>query len=493
MTSHLHVDPYLLGGAVLLAIGVMLGGLARRLRVPGLLLFLGLGMLVGDDGLALVRFDDAELAQTIAVIALVVILFEGGLAAPRRDLRRILAPAALLATVGVVVTASVVALGAAWVFDLSGTTVWLMGAVVASTDAAATFSVLRGVPLPRRLGALLEVESGANDPMAALLTVGILESWRGDVSAADIVVFGLRQIGGGLAVGIVVGALGVWLLRAIRLPSASAVAVLATTFAGIAYGAAAVLGASGFLAVYIAGVAVGGRMPRHQVTIRSFDEGLANIAQIVLFFLLGLLVFPSDLRGVAGSSLLVAAVLVLVARPLAVAVCLPWFGFRRRELVLASWAGLRGAVPIVLATFPLTAGYPDGSQIFDVVFFVVLVSTAVQGITVAPLAHRLGLASDPEASGALAEIVPVETLAADVVQLELTTVSSLVGHTLAERPPPSGARVAVLVRAATSLVPDGDTRLEPGDVLVLAVPPGGSTDDLLGWASAPEHLDPAPK
>ena len=492
MTSHLHVDPYLLGGAVLLAIGIVLGGLARRLRVPGLLLFLGLGMLVGDDGLALVRFDDAQLAQTVAVIALVVILFEGGLAAPRSDLRRVLAPAALLATVGVVVTASVVALSAAWLFHLPGTTVWLMGAVVASTDAAATFSVLRGLPLPRRLGALLEVESGANDPMAALLTVGILEAWQGNASVANVVVFGVRQVGGGLLAGVVVGVLGVRLLRAIRLPSASAVAVLATALAGVAYGLAAVVGASGFLAVYVAGVIVGGRLPRHQVTIRSFDEGLAHIAQIVLFFLLGLLVFPSDLPGVAGRGLLVAAVLVFVARPLAVAVCLPWFGFRRRELVLAAWAGLRGAVPIVLATFPLTEGYPQGDQIFDVVFFVVLVSTALQGITVAPLAQRLHLSSEPEATGALAEIVPVETLAADVVQLELTSCSGLIGHTLAERPPPEGARVAVLVRGKESLVPDGETPLHVGDVLVLAVPPGGSTEDLVTWASAPDRLDPMP-
>jgi cell volume regulation protein A len=485
MTSHLHVDPYLLGGAMLLAVGVVLGGLARRVRVPGLLLFLGLGMLVGDDGLALVRFDDAQLAQSVAVIALVVILFEGGLAAPRRDLRRVLAPSSLLATAGVVITASVVALAAAWLFDLPGTTVWLMGAVVASTDAAATFSVLRGLPLPRRLAALLEVESGANDPMAALLTVGLLEAWQGNATAANIVVFGVRQIAGGLAVGLVVGIAGVAVLRGIRLPAASAVAVLATAFAGIAYGVAAGLGASGFLAVYVAGVVVGGRVPRHQVTIRSFDEGLAHIAQIVLFFLLGLLVFPSDLPDVAGRGLLLAAVLVLVARPLAVGLCLPWFGFRRRELVLASWAGLRGAVPIVLATFPLTKGYPDGSLIFDVVFFVVLVSTAVQGITVAPLAERLHLGAEPEAVGALAEIVPLETLAADVVQLELTSRSTLVGHTLAEVPPPGAARVAVLVRAGTALVPDGDTRLHAGDVLVVAVPPSGSTDALVAWASTP--------
>jgi cell volume regulation protein A len=394
MASHLTVDPFLLGGAIILAVGVVLGGLARRVRVPSLLLFLGLGMLVGDDGLALVRFDDAELAQTVAVIALVVILFEGGLAAPRRDLRRVLAPSALLATVGVVVTASVVALSAAWVFDLPATTLWLMGAVVASTDAAATFSVLRGLPLPRRLGALLEVESGVNDPMAALLTIGLLDTWRGSPGVADIVLFGVRQIAGGLAAGLVVAMLGVWLLGRARLPSASAAAVLATAFAGMAYGAAAGLGASGFLAVYVAGVVMGGRLPRDQEMIRSFDESLAHIAEIVLFFLLGLLVFPSDLADVAGRGLLVAAVLVLVARPLAVALCLPWFGYRRRELVLASWAGLRGAVPIVLATFPLTESYPDGSLIFDVVFFVVLVSTAVQGITIAPLAARLNLARD---------------------------------------------------------------------------------------------------
>lgn len=491
MSAGLAADAMVLAGAALLVAGVACAGLADRLRVPGLLLFLGLGMAVGDDGLAWIRFDDAELAQSVGVVALVVILFEGGLSTPLGDLGRVIKPGLVLATVGVVVTAAVVAAGALAVLDVSTTTALLVGAVVSSTDAAAVFSILRRAPAPRRITALLEAESGGNDPVAVLLTVGVLEAWRGDVAAVDWLVFGVRQLAGGLVVGVVVGWAGSWILARLRLESAALYPVLGFGLAGLAYGASAVAGASGFVAVYAAGLLVGARAPRHRRSIRRFHEGLATTAQISLFLLLGLLVFPSRLPDVALPALSVAAVLVLVARPLAVAACLPWFGFGARELAFAAWAGLRGAVPIVLATFPLTAGYPDGEVVFDVAFFVVLISAAAQGLTVAPLARRLGLPAD-EAGGAQAVVdaMPLHASGAEVVELEVPLTAAVVGRCLREVPLPFGARVVVVVRGGDVVVPGGDTRLEPGDQLLVVAPRHEElADALVAWAGG--HRTPA--
>lgn len=392
MNGGFSVDiPILLGG-VLLAVGVVATGAAARYRVPALLLFLGLGMLVADDGLALVRFDDYRLAQNMAVVALAVILFEGGLATDSAAVRSAAVPAAVLATVGVAITGGVVALIASLVFDLSATTALLLGAVVASTDAAAVFSALRAERMPSRVRALLQLESGGNDPVAVLLTVGVVEAWRTSPSAGDWVLFGVRQIAGGMAVGIVVGSIAVWLLRRTTLTERTSSGVLSLGVGGVAYGAAAVMGGSGFLAVYLAGLMLA-RQPKVVQGVRGFHEGLAAVAQAMLFLLLGLLVFPSQLWDVTPEALVVTATLVFVARPLAVSLCLRLFGFRKNELVLVAWAGLRGAVPVVLATIPLTAGHPDGQLVFDAAFVTVVISVAVQAPTVSLLTRRLGFAA----------------------------------------------------------------------------------------------------
>ena len=392
MNGGFSVDiPILLGG-VLLAVGVVATGAAARYRVPALLLFLGLGMLVADDGLALVRFDDYRLAQNMAVVALAVILFEGGLATDSAAVRSAAVPTAVLATVGVAITGGVVALIASLVFDLSATTALLLGAVVASTDAAAVFSALRAERMPSRVRALLQLESGGNDPVAVLLTVGVVEAWRTSPSAGDWVLFGVRQIAGGMAVGIVVGSIAVWLLRRTTLTERTSSGVLSLGVGGVAYGAAAVMGGSGFLAVYLSGLMLA-RQPKVVQGVRGFHEGLAAVAQAMLFLLLGLLVFPSQLWDVTPEALVVTATLVFVARPLAVSLCLPLFGFRKNELVLVAWAGLRGAVPVVLATIPLTAGHPDGQLVFDAAFVTVVISVAVQAPTVSLLTRRLGFAA----------------------------------------------------------------------------------------------------
>lgn len=480
MHSSFPVDAGILLGAALVIIGVVVSGVADRYRFPGLVLFLLLGMAVADDGLAIVHFGDARLAQNVAIVALVVILFEGGLATAPEAIRRAGAPAAVLATVGVIVTAAIAAGGAALAFDLPASSSLLIGAVVASTDAAAVFSALRGETMPARVRDLLQMESGLNDPIAVMLTIGMVEVWRGDPGPGDWVTFGLLHLLGGLVVGIAIGLLARLALRQLHLPSASSYPVLALAIAGLSYGVATELGSSGFLAVYLTGLVLG-RKRRLVRSLLHFHEGLAAAAEAVLFLMLGLLVFPSRLLDVIGPSLVVAGVLMFVARPIAVALCLPWFRFNRRELALVSWAGLRGAVPIVLATIPLTAGHPDGSLVFDVVFVTVLASLVIQASTVGLLVKRLGFAED--VSGAHAEIAVLDTLVADLIELRLTARSPLIGSHLRDPEFPNGARVALVVRGNKTFVPDGDMELTAGDVLLLAVAPNTAPDTLIAWAT----------
>ena len=484
MGAELAADPLLLGGAGLLVAGVICAGFAERLRAPGLLLFLGLGMVIGDDGLGLINLSDAQFAQTIGVVALVLILYEGGLVSSPSALRPVVGRALVLATVGVGVTAAVVALAASLVLDTSRTTALLIGAVVASTDAAAVFAVLRSAPLPRRLTSLLEAESGSNDPMAILLTVGLLAVAEGPVAPAEWVTFGLRQLVGGALVGLAVGWLGALALTGSRLGSAGLYSVLALGIAGSAYGSAAAIGTSGFLAVYVAGVVVAARAPGQRRALRAFHEGLAATAQISLFLLLGLLVFPSRLPAVALEAGVIALVLVLVARPLAVFLCLVPFRMSFREMAFAGWAGLRGAVPIVLATFPLTAAYDDGALIFDVVFFVVLVSAVVQGFTITPVATRLGLRAEPDPLADVTRIIPLDAAGVDVVELEIPVGAAVVGGTLSRFPLPGDARVTAVVRASHVVVPTGGTVLTAGDLLMIVSGSGRDLDeDLRTWLS----------
>lgn len=467
MELELQVDQLLLAGAALLVVGVIGAGIAERLRFPGLILFLVVGMAVGDDGLNWISLSDAELAQSLAVGALVVILYEGGLGSAFRDVRPVAIPAVALATLGVAVTGGVAAGAAAVFLEVEATTALLIGAIVASTDAAAVFSVLRNVGLPRRLNHLLEAESGANDPMAVLLTVGMLATWEGDVTAAEWIVFGLRQLVGGAAVGIAIGWCGAVLLTRAHLTSTSLYPVLGLGLGGLAYGAASTMHVSGFLAVYLTGMAVAARAPARRRAVLTFHQGLASTAQIGLFLLLGLLVFPSRLDAEAAGAFGVALVLVFVARPLAVVVSVGWMRFGWKDLTLISWAGLRGAVPIVLATFPLVSGYPDGQLIFDVVFFVVVVSVLLQGLTVAGLARRLGMMAEPDVVASMAETLPIDAPGVEVLEIEVGSACAAVGRRLTDAPPPYDARVAVILRGDDVIVPNGASTLEPGDRIVL--------------------------
>ncbi|HLY55376.1 MAG TPA: potassium/proton antiporter [Stellaceae bacterium] len=382
----------LLGGA--LGLASLFAGLASaRFGVPSLLVFVGLGMLAGEDGPGGIDFNDFESAYLIGSIALVVILFEGGIKTDREKLRTALWPALALGTIGVVITAAIA--GAAGV--LFAVAPWresmLVGAAVAPTDAAAVAALLRRTPLavPKRLLAVLEVESGLNDPVSVLMTVMLVEALVAPegLSVAKAALTLLEEVGGGVALGIGSGAAMVWLLRRLS-AEIPLFPVLALTAALAVFGLAQVLGASGFLAVFLMGVAVGTSSAEAAHAIERFFEALASLAEIALFLILGLLVTPHDLVPVALPSLAMAAALILVARPVATALCLLPFRFGVRETAFASWVGLRGAVPIYLTMIPVIEGAESGEALFGIAFVIVLTSLLVQGGSIGTAARLLG-------------------------------------------------------------------------------------------------------
>lgn len=467
LSAALAVDrPIQLAAAVLLA-GLVAAALSQRTPVPGPLLFLGAGVLLGPGLLGVLSLDDPGLAQGIGVAALVVILFDGGLGTTRRELRQAGAPGVALATVGVGVTAGVTALGAVWLLGVEARTAWLLGAIVASTDAAAVFSLLRSVRVPGRLGALLRVESGGNDPVAVLLTVGLLAAWDAPATATAWLGFGALQVLGGLAMGVVVGRVGAELLRRIEFGTGGLYPVLALAIALAAYGAAVAVGGSGFLATFVAGVVVSDNATRRRTTVRAFVDVLSSGVEVVLFLLLGVLVDPLELLAVAPQALAVTAVLLLVARPLACLLSLSWFRVPVREQTAVAWLGLRGAAPIVLATFALTADVPGAGLLFDVVFFAVLASVLLQGVTAPALLRRLALDDGPPAYADQPEVVPLDDVDLDVVELAVPAASPLLLGPLSAHPPPDDILVTGVDRAGRVLLPRGGTRLQAGDRLVV--------------------------
>src|SRR4051812_34042220 len=376
MVEVVHDGERILIVGALLSAGLLASLLASRVRVPGLVLFLGVGMAVGSDGAGWIDFNDYAVARTVGIVALTLILFEGGLAAGFPEIRPVLGPALTLAIVGTVVTAAITGLAAAWLFDFSTTEGLLVGAIVAGTDGAAIFALLRGSTLRRRLARTLEGESGMNDPIAVLLVLGFIQKlMHPDYGIADFLWLFVRQITIGAAVGLAVGYLFTFALREARLATAGLYPVATLASVALAFGAADTIHGSGFLAVYITGLMLGSAAIPAKQTIATFHEGMAWVAQLSMFLVLGLLVFPSDLGGVAVEGTVLAVVLVFVARPLAVIASATPFGFTPREQVVLGWAGLRGAVPVVLATFPVLDGIPRSHEFFNIVFFVVLLST----------------------------------------------------------------------------------------------------------------------
>jgi potassium/hydrogen antiporter len=460
----------LVAGA-LLAAGIAASLLAQRIRLPGLLLFLGLGMVIGSDGLDLIDFNDYELARRIGIVALALILFEGGLLAGFAEIRPVLRPALLLAGLGTLLTAVITGWAAVWLFDLDALHGLLLGSIVAATDGAAIFALLRGSTLRRKLARTLEGEAGFNDPVAVLLVIGFID-WieKPDYGVADMAVLFAEEIAVGAAFGITIGWLAVKGLQRTRLESAGLYPVASLATAAIAFGAADALHGSGFLAVYLAGLVLGSARIPAKRTVTVFHQGLAWVAQISMFLALGLLVFPSDLGNVAVRGTALALVLVFVARPLAVLVTIAFDRFTMAERVVLGWAGLRGAVPVVLATFPVLDHIGGSGTFFNIVFFAVVISTLLQGTTFEPLAKRLGVTtSEPALPVPLTETGTIRRLGAEVLEFPVRADFALVGHRVRDLGLPRDALLSVIVRGEEAVLPRGSTRIEADDRLHVVV------------------------
>ncbi|MFB9378535.1 potassium/proton antiporter [Kineococcus gynurae] len=452
-------------GVLLLA--VLAVRLSVRTGLPSLLLYLGLGLLLGQDGLG-VGFDDAQVVQTLGYAALVLILAEGGLTTRWQTIRPAFGPAAVLATLGTVVSIAVTGYAAHWLLGVDWVVAMLIGAVVSSTDAAAVFSVLRQVPLPRRLAGMLEAESGLNDAPVVIAVLALTEVAAGESSHPwwFYALEAVAELAGGTVVGVGVGFAGVFLLRRSALPSSGLYPVAVLALAVGAFAVADVAHASGFIATYLCGLVLGNaRLPHRQAT-RGFAEAFGWLAQIGLFVMLGLLADPSRLPAALGDALLVGLALTLLARPLSVLLSLTPFRLPGRDLAFLSWAGLRGAVPVVLATVPVVAGVPNSQRLFDVVLVLVVVFTLVQAPVLPWLARRLGLALD-ETRDLDVEVSPLGTLSADVLRVRVVPGSRLAGVEIFELRLPRGSNVTLVARDGGTFVPQQRTVLRAADEILV--------------------------
>jgi potassium/hydrogen antiporter len=465
----------LLTCGLLLAISVLFSRASQRFGVPIALLFLGVGMLAGSEGLGGIEFNNYRFAFRIGVLALALILFDGGLNTPLNAVRRAAGPAGVLATVGVAGTATLLAVGAHFL-GVGWREALLLGAVVSSTDAAAVFAVLRGsgLQLKRRVGVTLEVESGINDPMAVILTTVLTQNLLtpGSTMSWWIPVEVTVQIAVGALVGAGVGYGGRYLLSRLALATGGLYPVMTLALGLVAFGLATLIHGSGFLAVYLAGLLLGnGPLPYRTGLLRVHDA-LAWLSQVGMFLILGLLVFPSRVLEVAPVGLAIALLLGFVVRPIVVWLCLLPFGYPRREVAYIGWVGLRGAVPIVLATFPVLAGAPGAARLFDLVFFIVVVNVLVQGGSVAWLTRKLGLQSkEPPAPQAVLAIESRQPLQGELMSFYIDEALVVVGVPLEELPLPEDSAVALIIRGSKLVPPKPGTVLQPGDHVHIIAPP----------------------
>jgi potassium/hydrogen antiporter len=442
-----------------------------RLGVPALLLFLLVGMLAGSEGIGGIEFDDPWLMQLGAVVALTLILFSGGLDTDWSVVRQVLPHSAALATVGVFLTAVVLGVFASYVFGLSMLEGLLLASIMSSTDAAAVFAILRSrnVGLRHPLKPLLELESGSNDPMAVLLTVGCIELMMEPGTSVWLLVLSLvRQMVLGAAAGYIMGRAILWLINNLRLGYDGLYPVLTTALVLITYGITALIGGSGFLAVYLAGIVIANRPFVHRRSLLGFHDGLAWLMQIVLFLALGLLVFPSQLLPIAGQGLLVAVSLIVVARPVAVLLVLAPSRMGWRGKTLISWVGLRGAVPIVLGIFPFLAGVSNAELYFNVVFFVVMVSALLQGTTIPLVARWLGVDAPIESRRELPlQYVPVKGLKSELRELVVPPGTPAIGSPVVSLGLPPGFQIILVGRGDEYIVSNGRTVIREGDRLLV--------------------------
>lgn len=458
-------------GSVLLFISILAGQRAYRFGIPALVLFLAVGMLAGTDGIGGINFDNPTIAQFIGVIALNFILFSGGLDTEWKSVRPVMWQGVILSTAGVLLTAISTGLFVYWI--VPGFSLFeglLLGSIVSSTDAAAVFSILRSksLKLKYHLRPILEFESGSNDPMAYLLTIvclGLVMDPGESVSAAVINFFVQIIVGGGA--GILFGMGMVWIARHVKLGYMGLYGVMVIAMMYFTYAATDQIGGNGFLAVYLAALWLGNHKIPHRAAILSFFDGFAWLMQIILFLTLGLLVFPSQIVPVIGIGLLVSAFMIFAARPLSVFLSLLFFKMPLRSKAFISWVGLRGAVPIVFATYPLIAGADKAGMIFNIVFFISLTSILVQGTTL-PLFAKWLKVSEPEEKmiGRKPEIDPSEV--SDLIEITVAEGNAYVGRPVSDAPFPDGARITLLRRGDDHIIVTGGTVLEAGDRLIIA-------------------------
>lgn len=469
----LGIEYILLVGSVLILISTTIGKLSDNLGVPTLIIFMVVGMLAGSEGPGGIEFDDPGLASSIGIVALVFILFGGGLETRWSDVKSVLAPAVGLSTFGVLATALLIGVFAYTFLGIPIEYGFLLGSIISSTDAAAVFSVLRSknVSLKGRLKPLLELESGSNDPTAVFLTVGFLEIIRSpETTLFNLVGLFVLQMGLGGLLGYFLGKAMVLLLNRLRFSYEGFYPVFALSFACLIYSSTAVLQGSGFLAVYIAGIVLGNSKFVQKKSLFRFFDGLAWLSQIGMFLTLGLQVYPSRLVPVVNTGLIVSAFLMLVARPLSVFVALTPTKFNWREKLFISWVGLRGSVPIILATFPLMAGIPQADLLFNLVFFIVLTSALLQGWSIPLAARLLGLTVPAEFKKSHPlEFEPLAGSDTELVDLTVPYQSDVIGKSLVELELPQDSLIVLIGRGETYIVPSGGSVFEPGDTLLVLV------------------------
>ncbi len=452
------------GGVLALSMGVAL--ITARIGVPSLIAFMLIGVLFGNEGAGIIPGVSEDFARIAGTLGLAAILFEGGLSTSRRRLREVAIPASLLSTVGVAVTAILAGLAAKHLFDLTWLQAFLLGAVVSSTDAAAVFATLRFTKIRRNLARTLEAESGGNDPMAIALTVGLIV-WIQDptYNLGNLFTIIISQLGVGFLVGALLGALAMYMFA--RLPhSVGAFAPVASLSAlALSFGIADVLGGSGFLAVYMVGLAIGSTPSRYRSQMAAFHEGLAFVAQVVMFVILGLLIVPSELVAVGLAGFALSLLLVILIRPLAVWASTFFLNFNNKERALLGWAGLRGAVPIVLGTIVLSSHIENAELIFNIVFFVVLVSALIQGTTLERIASRLGLTDEPTPNRSKRS--PSSRVK---IKFEIASHHAIAGVAMREVGLPHQARIVRITRDGINLNFRKETILQVDDQLTIDAP-----------------------
>ena len=463
----MHEGELIFIAGALLAGGLLASLVAGRVRVPSLLLFLGLGMLVGSEGFGWLPFDDYELARTIGIIALSLILFEGGLNSGLAEIRPVLGASISMATVGTALTAIITGAASTLLFDFSLLEGLLLGSILASTDGAAIFALLRESTLRRRLAQTLEGESGMNDPVAVVFMLVCIEAIEDpEFDGFDALALMAGELGIGLVVGLAVGWLAVQAFRRAQLATPGLYPVASLATAALAYGGADVAHGSGFLAVYLSGLILGSATVPARQTVAAFHQGLGWVAQLTMFTTLGLLVFPGQLGDVAVEGTILALIILFVARPVAVFVALIPARFSFRERLVLDWAGLRGAVPVVLATFPVIEGVEGSLELFNIVFFAVLLSTLLQGSTFEWVARRLRMTTNvPALPRPLVEAGTIRRLGAEVLEYPIAPDDAIAGAAVRDLGLPRDAVVNVIVRGDEAIPPRGSTRLRPGDRL----------------------------